>query len=75
MLSADLVLAIPELLERILLRLQERDLLLSQGGNTTWRRVTKTSPHLQPKVFYKADVHYFASMYDTNWNPLGSILE
>lgn len=75
MASVDQVFAIPELLEMILLRLPELDLLLSQRVNTTWRSLTKTSPHLQRKLFYKVDVCDLASISDINWNPLISTLK
>lgn len=70
MASATQVFAVPELLEMILLRLPERDLLLSQRVNTTWRNLTKTSPHIQRKLFYKAEVCDPASTTDLVWNPL-----
>ena len=70
MASAARVFTIPELLEMILLRLPERDLLLSQRVKTTWRNITNTSPHLQRKLFYKADVCDPALISDVVWNPL-----
>lgn len=74
MAPVDQIFAIHELLEMILLQLPERDLLLSQRVNTTWRNVTKTSPHLQRKLWYKVDLCDLASIYDLKWNPLKSNL-
>ena len=70
MASATQVFAVPELLETILLRLPVRDLLLSQRVNRTWHNITKTSPHLQRKLFYKAEICDPASTNDFVWNPL-----
>ena len=70
MASATQVFAVPELLEMILLCLPERDLLLSQRVDTKWRNVTKTSPDLQRKLFYKAEVCNPGSASDIVWNPL-----
>ena len=70
MASATQVFAVPELLEMILLCLPERDLLLSQRVDTKWRNVTKTSPHLQRKLFYNAEVCDPGSPTDWVWNPL-----
>ena len=67
---ANQVLAIPELLERILLHMPERDILLGQRVNTTWHDLTKSSSHLQRKLFYKADVCNVTPIYDRKFNPL-----
>lgn len=47
------VLAIPELLEAVLLELPPRDLLLSQRVNKTFRDVIDDSIYIQRKLFFK----------------------
>ncbi len=54
----------------ILLHLPERDLFLGQCVNKTWHNLTQSSPHLQRKLFYKADVCNVTSIYNLKWNPL-----
>ena len=56
MTASSRVFAIPELLENILLHLPERDLLLAQRVNKTFRDVTTASVHLQRKLFFTADL-------------------
>lgn len=67
-------LAIPEILEMIVAQLPERDLLLSQRVNKIWQSVIKTSPYLQRKLFYTADLIADGSHYKiickAKWNPL-----
>ncbi len=65
---ANQVFATLELLEMILLHLPERDLILGQRVNTTWHNLTKSSPQLQRKLFYKADVCNVTPMSDIEWN-------
>lgn len=48
--------AIPELLENILFHLPERDLLLAQRVNRSFRDVLNASVHLQRKLFLTADI-------------------
>lgn len=56
MTASTRVFAIPELLENILLHLPERDLLLAQRVNRSFRDVTTASVHLQRKLFFTADL-------------------
>lgn len=71
MTSTQLVFSIPELLEKILLYVPERDLLLSQRVNQTFRNVTKHSPQLQRKLFYTADTYQERDLLrELKWNPL-----
>ena len=52
MAPANDVLSIPELLENILLRLPNRDLLLSQRMSHSFKNVVAGSMHLQRKLFF-----------------------
>ena len=59
----------------VLLNVPARDLLASQRVKSIWRDLTKTSPALQRKLFYKADLASFEnSTSDIQWNPLARIL-
>ncbi|KAK3632724.1 hypothetical protein LTR56_016194 [Elasticomyces elasticus] len=46
-------LAVPELLENILLRLHTRDLLFAQKVCKAWKEVMEASPNLQRALFFK----------------------
>ncbi|KAK5677258.1 hypothetical protein LTS10_010447 [Elasticomyces elasticus] len=50
---ASQALAIPELLENILLRLHTRDLLFAQKVCKTWKQVMENSPNIQRALFFK----------------------
>ncbi|KAK4695762.1 hypothetical protein P7C71_g2045, partial [Lecanoromycetidae sp. Uapishka_2] len=72
--ASSKIFLIPEILEMILVQLPERDLLLDQRVNKTWQGVIKTSPQLQRKLFFTADIipidtdQRVAS--GAKWNPL-----
>lgn len=69
--STPLVFTIPELLENILLQIPERDLLLSQRVNETFRDVIKHSPQLERKLFFTADIYQEGDLLRAiKWNPL-----
>lgn len=71
MAAASRVFAIPELLEKILLYLPERDLLLTQRVNKAFRNVADSSLHLQRKLFLRADVDSEdGPVPNLKWNPL-----
>lgn len=72
MASAAQVFAIAELLEMILLRLPEYD-LLSLRVSTKWRNFIETSPQIQQKLFYKTKAGDPASTSDIIYNPLLAI--
>ncbi|KAK5710228.1 hypothetical protein LTR17_019063 [Elasticomyces elasticus] len=50
---ASHALAVPELLENILLRLHTRDLLFAQKVCKAWKEVMEASPKLQRALFFK----------------------
>ena len=65
------VFSTPELLEHFLLYIPERDLLLSQRVNHTFRNLIKNSPRLQSRLFYTADIYHEGDMLKTlEFNPL-----
>ena len=73
--AVDRILAIPELFESILLELPERNLLLEQRVNTQWHETIETSPALQHKLFFRAEVfadgHPITTDFSSiKWNPL-----
>ena len=69
--SVARVFAIPELLEHILTRLPVRDLLIDQRVNKTFHAVTKSSPHLQRKLFFAAGARQNGDWITIpEWNPL-----
>lgn len=71
MASTQRVFAIPELLEKIVLHIPQRELLLSQRVNHTFRNVIKHSPQLQRKLFYTADLYREGDeLSELKWNPL-----
>lgn len=71
MASYSKVLAIPELLETILLHLPARDLLLAQRTCKSFRDATKTSPLLQRKLFLTQEpLLASGSNCGVKWNPL-----
>ncbi|KAF2207775.1 hypothetical protein CERZMDRAFT_102040 [Cercospora zeae-maydis SCOH1-5] len=53
--AADRALHVPELLERILLSLPMKDLLLDQRVSKYWKALIKNSPKLQQALFYRPD--------------------
>ena len=64
------IFAIPELLENILLHLPERDLLLAQRVNRSFRDVITASVHLQRKLFLTADMKSEDGLVTKlKWNP------
>ena len=74
MASTQRVFAVLELLESILQYIPERDLLLSQRVNQTFRSVMKHSPQLQRKLFYTADNYQEGDLLrELKWNPLLNI--
>ncbi|KAK5732324.1 hypothetical protein LTR17_010638 [Elasticomyces elasticus] len=50
---ASHALAVPELLENVLLRLHSRDLLFAQKVCKAWKEVIEASPNLQRALFLK----------------------
>ena len=75
MAPSDQIFAVPELLENILLSLPERDLLLVQRVNQVFRNVIKTSPGIQRKLFYTADLLTYGDLpCDLKWNPFPEIV-
>lgn len=74
MASTQRVFAVSELLESVLQYIPERDLLLFQRVNQTFRNVIKHSPQLQRKLFYTADVYQEGDLLrKLKWNPLLNI--
>ncbi|KAI5357998.1 putative F-box-like domain superfamily protein [Septoria linicola] len=53
--AADRALNVAELLERILLQLPMKDILLDQRVAKFWRDLVKSSPKLQQALFYRPD--------------------
>ena len=54
--AIDKVFTIPELLEKVLLVLPEKDLLLNQRVTKIWRDVVTTSPLVRRKLFFTAEL-------------------
>ena len=76
MTAASPVFAIPELLENILLRAPERDILLAQRVNTFFRDIITTSSHLQRKLFFIADtVLEDGQVSELTWNPIFEVFK
>ena len=76
MTTASPVFAIPELLENILVRVPEHDLLLAQRVNTFFRDIITTSSHLQRKLFFKADIIVEdGQVPELTWNPFFKVFK
>ncbi|PPJ53149.1 hypothetical protein CBER1_11666 [Cercospora berteroae] len=68
--AAERALSVAELLERILLSLPTRDILLDQRVSKFWKELVRNSPKLQQALFYQPDYSDTETWTAINWSDI-----